>query len=139
MKSLLYISTILLLTVSSCTKNQIEKNLAGDWTISNYSLVGVNQVNGNNQYTLTIHNLADSEGEITLKHDDLGSTSTYYYVGEFTLNEDHTHMNATMSSGGLTLIWDVDVEVDKTLLKLTGEQTDNITSTPVGLSVNGAH
>lgn len=129
---------VVLFTLFSCKKNNIEKNLDNEWQVSVLSLDGVNQVNSSNIYTLTFHSVSNGAGEITLHHLDNSSVSSYYYIGDFTLNDDYTYIDATMNSGGVNVVISGDLNVTSTELSINGTWTDNLGSGSQSLQITGS-
>ena len=136
-KKALFLFTLSLLLIS-CTKNRIEKNLDNKWELSVLSLDGVNQVNSSNTYTLNFHSVVDGKGELTLQHTPLPGPSSYYYVGDFTLNDDYTNIDAIMSLGGNEITLNGNLSVTNSDLSITGTWTDYIVTGSQSLHIEGS-
>lgn len=123
MKKYIY---ILLIGISliSCKKAKIEKNLEGTWVVESMFEDGYNYISEITSITLEFSNVDKGSGNITLNGIEDGDL--FVYTGTIVLNDDYSEMVVTVgtNSPDLDWVWDTNLTVDKEKLSLDGLSSD---------------
>ncbi len=119
----IFIITIVAFTILSCEKAKIEKNLEGNWIISSYTTDGFQNITSDTQIGLEFSDIKKDEGDLTMTWTTMGSQLVL--PGVFTLTDDHAKISATLELGvaGVSLIWDLNIDVTETMLDMNGTYT----------------
>lgn len=122
-KQLIFILSILLISISSCKKRKIDKNINGTWELSELIIDGYNEVTTNTSISLEFSNVEKGEGNVTMIAVD--AQGTYYTLGTLTIDKKYETMKATFVEPGWTTNYDGDFTVDKTTFEFNGNYSDS--------------
>ena len=123
-KFVLFILSIMLF--SACSKQKIENDLNGYWSVTDWSRDGISQTNSDVEIQLEFSNIQDGKGDLNIHYYWMGGVSTN--TGTFHLVDNHARMIACVSNSTSTEEMDYSIEIKKSELTLDG----NVTVTEFG-------
>lgn len=124
MKKIKFITllAITLITVFSCKKSKIDKNLDGTWNLSELVIDNNNQVTNTTLVLLEFSAVSKGEGSVGIIFHS--STSTNKSVGTVTIDKKYKTMRAVILNQGNNHTYEGEFNVDKTNFELDGTFTD---------------